>query len=160
MTSESTKHFSSKGKRKKILSWKRAKKLQKLKEGGKSSTFLTYDGAYGPTGKMLNFIQNFDATFGGEDFIKGFKLHHVAMHLENFVQQRWNSLWSQVIALIVFVKCRATIMEHFLTDQVCDNVNTTWRSLKMEQAKTAQRYVDNFWVANIKESIYKKIGFA
>ncbi|MCO5597114.1 hypothetical protein L7F22_051189 [Adiantum nelumboides] len=47
--------------------WKRSRKLQKFKEGGKSITFQTYDGSYGATDKVLSFIQQFDAAFGGED---------------------------------------------------------------------------------------------
>ena len=56
--------------------WCRA---QKLKEGGKNITFLTYDGAYGQTDKVLSFIQQFDAAFGGEDFTESSKLRHVSM---------------------------------------------------------------------------------
>ena len=39
--------------------WHRA---QKFKEGGKNVTFLTYDGAYGQTDKLLSFIKQFDAA--------------------------------------------------------------------------------------------------
>lgn len=37
--------------------WKRSHKFPKFKEGEKSVTFLSYDGAYGQTDKVLNFIQ-------------------------------------------------------------------------------------------------------
>ena len=64
--------------------WRRA---QKCKEGGKNITFLTYDGAYGQTDKVLNFIQQFDASFGGEDFIESSKLHHVSMYLQKLARK-------------------------------------------------------------------------
>ncbi|MCO5546593.1 hypothetical protein L7F22_000022 [Adiantum nelumboides] len=41
--------------------WKRSRKLQKFKEGGKSITFQTYDGSYGATDKVLSFIQQYCA---------------------------------------------------------------------------------------------------
>ncbi|MCO5612729.1 hypothetical protein L7F22_066998 [Adiantum nelumboides] len=41
--------------------WKRSRKLQKFKEGGKSITFQTYDGSYGATDKVLFFIQQYCA---------------------------------------------------------------------------------------------------
>ncbi|MCO5569042.1 hypothetical protein L7F22_022748 [Adiantum nelumboides] len=43
--------------------WRRSNKLKKFKEGGKSISFLTYDGTFGATDKVLVFIQQFDATF-------------------------------------------------------------------------------------------------
>ncbi|MCO5613192.1 hypothetical protein L7F22_067468 [Adiantum nelumboides] len=39
--------------------WKRSRKLQKFKEGGKSIAFQTYDGSYGAIDKVLSFIQQF-----------------------------------------------------------------------------------------------------
>ncbi|MCO5596470.1 hypothetical protein L7F22_050533 [Adiantum nelumboides] len=41
--------------------WKRSRKLQKFKEGGKIITFQTYDGSYGATDKVLSFIQQYFA---------------------------------------------------------------------------------------------------
>ena len=35
--------------------WKRARKLETFKEGGKNITFLSYDGSYGQTDKVLAF---------------------------------------------------------------------------------------------------------
>ena len=60
--------------------WKRARKLETFKEGGKNITFLSYDGSYGQTDKVLAFVQQFDAAFGGEHFTERSKLCHVAMH--------------------------------------------------------------------------------
>ena len=36
--------------------WKRAKKLEAFKEGGKNITFLSYDGSYRQTDKVLAFV--------------------------------------------------------------------------------------------------------
>ncbi|MCO5608726.1 hypothetical protein L7F22_062941 [Adiantum nelumboides] len=41
--------------------WKRSRKLQKFKEGGKRITFQTYDGSYGAIDKVLSFIQQYCA---------------------------------------------------------------------------------------------------
>ncbi|MCO5601473.1 hypothetical protein L7F22_055594 [Adiantum nelumboides] len=41
--------------------WKRSRKLQQFKEGGKIITFQTYDGSYGATDKVLSFIQQYCA---------------------------------------------------------------------------------------------------
>ena len=37
--------------------WKRARKLETFKEGGADITFLSYDGSYGQTDKVLAFVQ-------------------------------------------------------------------------------------------------------
>ena len=51
-----------------------------FKEGGNNITFLSYDGSHGQMDKVLAFLQQFDAAFGGENFTKRSKLSHVAMH--------------------------------------------------------------------------------
>ena len=76
-----------KHKRRKHPAWKRSEKLQKFKEGGKNVTFLTFDGTYGDTDKVLNFIQQFDAAFEGEAFTEASKLRHVAMYLQKTGRQ-------------------------------------------------------------------------
>ena len=62
--------------------WKRARKLKNFKEEAENITFLSYDGSYGQTDKVLAFVQQFDAAFGGEHFTKRSKLRHVAMHFQ------------------------------------------------------------------------------
>ena len=37
--------------------WKHSRKITKFREGGKNVTFVTYDGTYGETDKVLAFIQ-------------------------------------------------------------------------------------------------------
>ena len=72
--------------------WRRAKKLETFKEGGKNITFLSYDGLYGQMDKVLAFVQQFDVAFGGEHFPNRSKLRHVAMHFQKSVRQWWASL--------------------------------------------------------------------
>ncbi|MCO5587743.1 hypothetical protein L7F22_041695 [Adiantum nelumboides] len=78
--------------RRKHHAWKRAKKLKKFKEGGKSITFQIFDGSYGHVDKVLTFIQQFDAAFGGEDFTEASKLRNVAMHLTKSARHWWSTL--------------------------------------------------------------------
>ena len=54
--------------------------------------FVTYNGTYGETDKVLTFIQQFDAAFGGEDFDEGSKLRHVSMYLLKSGKKWWSSL--------------------------------------------------------------------
>ena len=44
------------GHRQTHAAWKRAHRLKKFKEGGKNISFLTYDGTFGATDKVLGFI--------------------------------------------------------------------------------------------------------
>ena len=64
------------------LTKRRAHKLKRFKEGGKSISFLTYDGAYGATDKVLAFVQQFDAAFGDEGFTESSKVRNVSMHFQ------------------------------------------------------------------------------
>ncbi|MCO5590907.1 hypothetical protein L7F22_044882 [Adiantum nelumboides] len=67
--------------------WKRSSKLKKFKEGGKNISFLTYDGIFGATDKVLAFIQQFDAAFGDEGFTESSKLRHIALHFQKCARQ-------------------------------------------------------------------------
>ncbi|MCO5577086.1 hypothetical protein L7F22_030908 [Adiantum nelumboides] len=80
------------GHRRSYAAWKRSSKLKKFKEGGKNISFLTYDGTFGATDKVLAFIQQFDAAFGDEGFTESSKLRHVAMHFQKSARQWWASL--------------------------------------------------------------------
>ena len=136
--------------------WRRA---QKFKEGGKNITFLTYDGAYGQTDKVLSFIQQFDAAFGGEDFTESSKLRHVSMYLQKSARKWWASLKTKGIQPRTWKSCRLEMMKQFLTANVRDDVLTAWRGLKLDKGETIQKYVDKFWDLHLKASIFENIEF-
>ncbi|MCO5594398.1 hypothetical protein L7F22_048428 [Adiantum nelumboides] len=140
--------------------WKRSRKLQKFKEGGKSITFQTYDGSYGATDKVLSFIQQFDAAFGGEDFTESSKLRHVAMHLTKAARQWWANLKTQDTHPRTWKLCRAAIMKQFFTEDAKDEVLTAWRGLKLEKGESIQQYINKFWDLHLKAIVFKKIDFA
>lgn len=52
-----------------------------LKECKKAITFHSYDDSYRHIDKVSNFIQQLDATFGGEDFMEFFTVHHISIFL-------------------------------------------------------------------------------
>ncbi|MCO5574649.1 hypothetical protein L7F22_028438 [Adiantum nelumboides] len=70
----SSKESPRRGHRRSHAAWRRSNKLKKFKERGKSISFLTYDGTFGATDKVLAFIQQFDAAFGDEGFTESSKL--------------------------------------------------------------------------------------
>ena len=140
--------------------WKRSHRMEKFKEGGKNITFLSYDGAYGATDCILGFIQQFDSAFGGEYFEERSKLRHVAMYFQKSARQWWASLRTRGIAPKTWKECRRAIMKQFLTDEAEDNVLTAWRSLTLELDKIIQKYVDKFWDAHLKATVFKRIEFA
>ncbi|MCO5547351.1 hypothetical protein L7F22_000800 [Adiantum nelumboides] len=140
--------------------WKRSRKLQKFKEGGKSITFQMYDGSYGAPDKVLSFIQQFDAAFGGEDFTKSSKLRHVAMHFTKAARQWWASLKTQDTHPRTWKLCRAAIMKQFFTEDAKDEVLTAWRGLKLEKGESIQQYINKFWDLHLKAIVFKKIDFA
>ncbi|MCO5550731.1 hypothetical protein L7F22_004222 [Adiantum nelumboides] len=75
------------GHQRSYAAWKRSSKLKKFKEGGKNISFLTYDGTFGATDKVLAFIQQFDAAFGDEGFTESSKLHHGEADHEGHVRK-------------------------------------------------------------------------
>ena len=81
-TQSSYKVCSSQKHKESYQAWKRENNLKTFKEGGKNITFLSHDGSYVQTDKVLAFVQHFDAAFGGENFTERSKLHHVAMHFQ------------------------------------------------------------------------------
>ena len=119
--------------------WKKESKLQKFKEGGKSIILLSNNGTYGHKNKVLNFIQQFDAAFGGENFTKQSNLCHVAMYLQNLACQWWASMQNQGTELKTWKDCRDTILRPFLMDQAKDDVLRTWQALKLEKGKSIQK---------------------
>ena len=140
--------------------WKWARKLETFKEGGKNITFLSYDGSYGQADKVLAFVHQFDAAFGGEHFTERSKLRHVAMHFQKSARQWWASLKTQGIAPHTWKECCQEIMKQFVTDQAKDDVLTQWRGLKLEKGETMQRYTDKFWDLHLKATVYKNIDFS
>ena len=108
-------------------------------------TFLTYDGTYGDTDRILAFIQQFDAAFGGESFQEASKLRHIAMYLTKSGRQWWASLKSRGKAPKTWRACREEIMKQFLTDGVEDEVLTAWRGLKLDKGEPMKKYIDKFW---------------
>ncbi|MCO5614478.1 hypothetical protein L7F22_068761 [Adiantum nelumboides] len=147
------------GHRRSHAAWRRSNKLKKFKEGGKSIFFLTYDGTFGATDKVLAFIQQFDAAFGDEGFTESSKLRHVAMHFQKSARQWWASLRANGEAPRSWKNLRASIMKQFLSSDAKDKVLTKWRSLKLAPFESIHRYVDKFWDLHLKATVYKKIDF-
>ncbi|MCO5594234.1 hypothetical protein L7F22_048261 [Adiantum nelumboides] len=139
--------------------WRRSNKLKKFKEGGKSISFLTYDGTFGATDKVLAFIQQFDAAFGDEGFTESSKLRHVAMHFQKSARQWWASLRANGEAPRTWKNLRVSIMKQFLSSDAKDKVLTEWRSLKLTPYESIQKYVDKFWDLHLKATVYRKIDF-
>ncbi|MCO5582158.1 hypothetical protein L7F22_036048 [Adiantum nelumboides] len=144
------------GHRRSHAAWRRS---NKLKEGGKSISFLTYDGTFGATDKVLAFIQQFDAAFGDEGFTESSKLRHVAMHFQKSARQWWASLRANGEAPQTWKNLRASIMKQFLSSDAKDKVLTEWQSLKLTPYKSIQKYVDKFWDLHLKAIVYRKIDF-
>ncbi|MCO5556623.1 hypothetical protein L7F22_010174 [Adiantum nelumboides] len=147
------------GHRRSHVAWRRSNKLKKFKEGGKSISFLTYDGTFGATDKVLVFIQQFDAAFGDEGFTESSKLRHVAMHFQKSARQWWASLRANGEAPRTWKNLRASIMKQFLSSDAKDKVLTEWRSLKLTPYESIQKYVDKFWDLHLKATVYRKIDF-
>ncbi len=116
-----------KGKRKIHPAWKKAHKLKKFKEGGKSISFLTYDGTFGAIDRVLGFIQQFDAAFGDEEFTESSKLRSVSMHFQKSARQWWASLRAQSLAPKTWKELRIAIMKQFLSSDAKDKVLIEWR---------------------------------
>ncbi|MCO5610489.1 hypothetical protein L7F22_064728 [Adiantum nelumboides] len=145
--------------RRSYAAWKRSSKLKKFKEGGKNISFLTYDGTFGATDKVLAFIQQFDAAFGDEGFTESSKLRHVAMHFQKSARQWWASLRANGEAPKTWKALRASIMKQFLASDAKDKVLSEWRSLKLSPYESIHTYVDKFWDLHLKATVYKKIDF-
>ena len=137
--------------------WRRSRKF---KEGGKNVSFLTYDGTFAQTDRVLSFIQQFDSAFGGEDFSESSKLRHVAMYLQKSARKWWASLKSVGRQPRTWKACRALMMKQFLTPNVKDEVFTAWRALKLEKGETIKMYVDKFWDLSLKAAVFQEIGFS
>ncbi|MCO5601661.1 hypothetical protein L7F22_055784 [Adiantum nelumboides] len=147
------------GHQRSYAAWKRSSKSKKFKEGGKNISFLTYDGTFGATDKVLAFIQQFDAAFGDEGFTESSKLCHVAMHFQKSARQWWASLRANGEAPKTWKALRASIMKQFLASDAKDKVLTKWRSLKLSPYESIYKYVDRFWDLHLKATVYKKIDF-
>ena len=152
----SSKEPKRRGHRRSYAAWKRSHKLKKFKEGGKNITFLTYDGTFGATDKVLAFIQQFDAAFGDEDFTESSKLRHVAMHFQKSARQWWASLRANGEAPKTWKVLRVAIMKQFLSSDAEDKALTEWRSLKLSPYESINKYKDKFWDLHLKATAIKR----
>ena len=109
---------------------------------------------------FLDFIQQFNSAFGGEYFEECSKLRHVAMYFQKSARQWWASLRTRGIAPRTWKECKRAIMKQVLTNDAEDNVLSAWQSLTLEPNETIQKYVDKFWDAHLKATIFKTIEFA
>ncbi|MCO5597644.1 hypothetical protein L7F22_051725 [Adiantum nelumboides] len=71
-------------------------------------------------GKVLAFIQQFDAAFGDEGFTESWKLRHVAMHFQKSAKQWRASLRANGEAPKTWKALRASIIKQFLASGVRD----------------------------------------
>ncbi|MCO5546906.1 hypothetical protein L7F22_000344 [Adiantum nelumboides] len=110
-------------------------------------------------GKVLAFIQQFDAAFRDEGFTESSKLRHVAMHFQKSASQWWASLRANGEAPKTWKALRASIMKQFLASDAKDKVLSEWRSLKLSPYESIHKYVDKFWDLHLKATVYKKIDF-
>ncbi|MCO5599371.1 hypothetical protein L7F22_053473 [Adiantum nelumboides] len=147
------------GHRRSHAAWRRSNKLKKFKDGGKSISFLTYDGTFGATDKVLAFIQQFNAAFGDEGFTESSKLRHLAIHFQKSARQWWASLWANGEAPQTWKNLKASIMKQFLSSDAKDKVLTEWQSLKLTPYESILKYIDKFWDLYLKATVYKKIDF-
>ena len=81
------------------------------------------------------------------------------MYFQLFARQWWASLRTRGLAPKTWKECRCAIMKKFLTNEAEDDVLTTWQSLPLDPSKTIQKYVDKFWDAHLKATIFKRIEF-
>lgn len=138
-STRSRRHQGKKVSQRKHPAWKRSRKISKFHEGGKNVTFLTYDGTYAATDKILAFIQQFDAAFGGEEFDEGSKLRQVAMYFQKFARKWWASLRINKETPMTWTECCKAIMTQFLTEHAQDDVMAEWRSLHLEKGENHQQ---------------------
>ena len=71
----------------------------------------------------------------------------------------WASLRAQGLAPKTWFAMRVSIMKQFLHEQAQDDVLSTWRSLKLGEGESLQKYVEKFWDASLKATVYMKIDF-
>ena len=50
-------------------------------------------------------------------------------------------------------------MKQFFLEQAQDDVLSTWRSLKLGEGESLQKYIEKFWDASLKATVYIKIDF-
>ena len=81
------------------------------------------------------------------------------MYFQNSATQLCDSLRTQGIAPRTWRDCLLEIMNQFLTKEAKDDVLTAWKSLKLEQGETIQRYVDKFWDLHLKVIVFIRIDF-
>ncbi|MCO5593848.1 hypothetical protein L7F22_047866 [Adiantum nelumboides] len=75
-------------------------------------------------------------------------------------RQWWASLRSKGEAPKTWKTCRVAIVKKFLSHGASDQVLIAWRSLKLEEEKNIQRYVEKFWYLHLKATVYKRINFS
>ena len=88
--------------------------------------------------KVLSFIQQFDAAFGGKEFTKSSKLRHITMHFTKAASQWWASLKIQGTHLRPWKLWRSIIMKQFFIKDARDKVLTVWRGLKLKRGESIQ----------------------
>lgn len=82
---------------------------------------------------MLSFVQQFDATFGGEVFDESSKICCMSMYLIKSGNKWWSSLRMAKTVPKTWKACQKTIMDQFLIDHAQDNIIVEWRGLHRDK---------------------------
>lgn len=78
------------------------------------------------------------------------------MYLQMIARQWWAS---QKVQPKMWIEFKTLLMKSFLPEDVEDKVLSKWHTLRLELGDTMHKYVEKFWDAHLKASIFQTMIF-
>ena len=110
----------------------RQRNRRDFKEGSKSVKFLTFNGHYAQPEKAMQFVTQFDAAFGMEDFYEPSKLRAVNLHLTGAASAWWESLLRDGTASKHWKAFKKAFHKQFMPKPFRDQVIRSWDNLHVK----------------------------
>ena len=108
-----------------------------FKEGSKSVRFITFNGRYRQAEKAVQFVKQFDAAFGIENFL--------SLHLTGITSAWWEAQTQDGTGPKHWKGFKKAFFKQFLPKEFKSHIMNAWDSLHMEARESIDDYNQRFW---------------
>ena len=106
----------------------------------------------------MQFIRQFDATFGSKNFLESSKLRNVSLHLTGTANAWWEALVHDGTGSKHWKEFKKAFYSQFLPKPFKNHVIQAWDSLHMDEHETIDEYNQRFWDYCLQVLPFRKVS--
>ena len=120
--------------------------------------FITFNGNFAQLEKAMQFIRQFNAAFGSENFLESSKLKNVSLHLTGTASAWWEALVRDGTGPKHWKGFKKAFYSQFLPKPFKKHVIRAWDSLHMDENETIDEYNHKFWDYYLQVLPFRKVS--